>query len=78
MNQPTAGKCRYYGYAALERNRELVASHGNQCALIYNAHSPCRMEIEGDEPDLENCELHNTAREIDCRSFTILGQAPPQ
>jgi hypothetical protein len=61
--------CKFYGYTALRRNGELVATHGNQCALLYEAFAPCRMETAGETPDLEKCEMHGSARAIECKDM---------
>jgi hypothetical protein len=44
--------CRFYGYSGL--GGVLMATHGNQCALVILKHAPCRREIEC-EPVDENC-----------------------
>jgi len=62
--------CPFYGHAlfpAMTARRQdppflLFASGGNQCALITTAHSPCKMEVEGQEPDWSKCRLVNLAR----------------
>lgn len=64
--------CRFYGRHALRQVHELVDTHGNQCALIFEAHSPCRMEDAGQEPDLERCELNGSLRHEECRAFKTL------
>lgn len=47
---------------AVPESQSLVAQGGNQCALVIESYSPCRMEIAGEEPDLENCVLRGTTR----------------
>jgi hypothetical protein len=39
----------------------LVAQGGNQCGLILDSYSPCRMEMRKEQPDFERCELKDTA-----------------
>lgn len=57
--------CPYYGKSSPPGNFGIVPTGGNQCALITEAHSPCRMEIKGDAPDFEHCELKGSARQAD-------------
>lgn len=61
--------CRFYGKSNLifQRMRALHSTGGNQCALIFDAHSPCRMEIEGETPDEEVCPLAQDCFEFDQR-----------
>jgi hypothetical protein len=35
----------------------LIEQQGNECAVITTADSPCRMEIDGQEPDWRTCPL---------------------
>jgi hypothetical protein len=52
--------CRFYGkHSALGA---LVDSHGNQCALITEAFSPCRIETNGLRPDETSCALALASR----------------
>jgi hypothetical protein len=53
----------------------LIPQHGNECALITTAYAPCRMEIAGDTPDLQRCELAGSARAIDFASFDTIAAA---
>lgn len=69
-------RCPFYGYHAVKLKREgtasgyvetarpgfLVPQGGNECALITETFSPCRMEMQGLEPELEQCELGGTGR----------------
>lgn len=47
--------CRFYGMNGM--SGRLVATHGNQCGLVTNSHSPCAMEMLGDSPDENTCLL---------------------
>jgi len=47
--------CRYYGMSGAAGR--LISTHGNQCALILEAHAPCQMEIAGETPDEKTCRL---------------------
>jgi hypothetical protein len=42
--------------------RVLVTQGGNQCGLIVESYSPCRMETAGLAVDFEQCELRGTGR----------------
>ena len=49
-------KCPFYGFAyAMEM---LIDSKGNQCALVTNSHSPCRMEMSNQEICWNKCRLN--------------------
>jgi hypothetical protein len=61
--------CPFYGYAALPNRKVLVSSGGNQCALITDAHAPCRMEQDGQHPELEHCIFNGTGHAIDYAQF---------
>ena len=47
--------CRFYGHDG--QFGALIASHGNQCALVRESYSPCRMEIERRPVDETTCPL---------------------
>jgi hypothetical protein len=66
--------CKFYGKAALDRNRELVSTHGNQCALKFGVFAPCHLETAGNPPELEHCEMNGSARAIEAAAFTLLGE----
>lgn len=59
--------CPFYGHSAAQLIRTLMQTSGNRCALITEAHSPCRMEIAHQEPDLEKCEFNGSGRAIRLR-----------
>jgi hypothetical protein len=52
--------CPFYGYAMVGDIE--ISTGGNQCALIKNSHSPCRMEMEGKTPDWKICPVLETIR----------------
>ncbi len=54
--------CPFFGHSLWIRTRIIAPSHGNQCALVTNAHSPCTMETSGQRPSWEDCD-RNPARE---------------
>lgn len=49
--------CPFYARSlVLIPSPQLISNpRSNQCALITSAHSPCRMEIEGDWPHWRVC-----------------------
>ena len=47
--------CHFYGKAI--GAARLIDTHGNQCALITERHSPCQMEIANRTPDETTCPL---------------------
>ena len=55
---PDAIGCPFYGKNGMFfEHFGLVDQGGNQCGLIFNAYSPCEMEIAGVRPDREKCVL---------------------
>jgi hypothetical protein len=64
MNCPFYGRA-YFDPPHISPNHPpflLFGTHGNQCALVTASHSPCRMEIAGEEPDWKECVLVKEAR----------------
>jgi hypothetical protein len=59
--QPIQGHCgcRYYGMAhvILASTGRLVSQLGNECAVVFDAYAPCKMEIGGLYPDEQACDL---------------------
>lgn len=49
--------------------RILVTNGGNQCGLIIESFSPCRMEIAGQEIDFDQCELKGTRRAEEFKDY---------
>jgi hypothetical protein len=51
--------CTYYGHSGVIgiTPARLIASHGNQCALIRDSHAPCAMEVNGQQPDELDCPI---------------------
>lgn len=50
--------CPLYGARLMTIKGEpvfLLNRGSNQCALVMDAHSPCRMDIEGQKPDWDKC-----------------------
>jgi hypothetical protein len=53
--------CRFYGHARAAG--KLVATGGNQCALLSPNHAPCQMERSGNPIDETRCPLVRLALE---------------
>jgi hypothetical protein len=65
-------RCPFYGFSYHEHEDQIIflGSRNNQCPLSGKLHldvseeeksiSPCRMEVEGEMPDWERCNLNNT------------------
>ncbi len=53
--------CPFYGFNGMFG--PLRDSEGNQCALITESYSPCRMEMDGKEPDWNLCPIHQNSSE---------------
>ena len=49
--------CPFYGFNAMMGI--LIDQNGNQCALITDSYSPCRMEMNSETPEWENCPANN-------------------
>lgn len=47
--------CRFFGMNGMFGR--LVPTGGNQCGLITTAHSPCKMELNGNPIDESRCPL---------------------
>ena len=55
---PAACHCRYYGqsHAVLKIYGELAEQQqGNECAVVFDSFSPCKMELLGHPPDEARC-----------------------
>jgi hypothetical protein len=62
-------QCPFYGMHAIPSAAALMGSGGNQCALITDSYAPCRLEIDGRLPILEDCEFHGSGVAIDFARF---------
>jgi hypothetical protein len=54
--------CPFYGYAMFRLGSMagafpfvLIPSHGNQCALVTDSHSPCILQTNGDPVEWSVC-----------------------
>lgn len=49
--------CPFYGvsWTPLCRPFMLLGTGGNQCALMVDSHSPCKLEIDGQPVDWKAC-----------------------
>lgn len=59
---PTTVNCPFYGRALYQQNGIdrpgpflLMNTHGNQCALVRDAHSPCMLETVQHPIDWRTC-----------------------
>jgi len=59
MSPAPAPSCRYYGksHAVLKYTGRLYDQYGNECALIFDAFAPCKMEVLGHAPDETRCPI---------------------
>ena len=64
MNCPFYGRALFGTHFPRENQPPFVLfdQHGNQCAIITGSHSPCRMEIDGEEPNWKTCILVKNMR----------------
>lgn len=62
-------RCPFYGMHALPEFGTLLTQGGNQCGLIIESYSPCRMEAAGLEIDFETCEFNGTGRAAEFADF---------
>jgi len=51
--------CPFYGFSFIPKLSLMVGHPGNRCALITDAHSPCRMEVQELIPCWERCTSFN-------------------
>lgn len=49
-------RCPFYGFHLLADL--LIDSEGNQCPLIINRYSPCRMEVQNIKPNWDFCAFN--------------------
>ena len=75
MLNPT---CPYYGRHAVVDFKMLVSQGGNQCGLIFESYSPCRMEIRGEQPDFAACEFNGTGRALELARYRQVLVVPPR
>jgi hypothetical protein len=68
--------CPYYGYHAVPEFQRLASQGGNQCGLIVESYSPCRMEVDGQLPDFAQCELNGSGRAIQFATFEVIELVP--
>lgn len=61
--------CKFYGFCSFPDLKVMVTQGGNQCALISEAYSPCRMEVRGLAVEFEACELRGSARALEYDKF---------
>jgi hypothetical protein len=58
MNCPFYGRAMYQtGLIGGPRPILLLDTRGNQCAIVTTSHTPCSMEVNGEEPDWKACPL---------------------
>ena len=48
-------KCPFYGFTHLKNI--FADSYGNQCALVKNSYSPCKMEMDNQEVCWNKCKF---------------------
>jgi hypothetical protein len=69
-------QCLFYGkHAALVDSPSggvLTESGGNQCALIIESYAPCKLELAGHAPVLENCDRNGCGRAVLFATFRVL------
>ena len=47
--------CPFYGFYMQSAMGVMLDQSGNQCALITDSYSPCRMEVSRQNPDWKSC-----------------------
>lgn len=65
-------RCPFYGKHAVPLMRVLIEQGGNQCALVTSSYSPCRVEMAGGVPDLEQCELNGSKAALVASGYKTL------
>ena len=53
--------CPFYGFLSLDNS--MVDGRRNQCALMVEHSNPCYMELNGDQPNWNNCKYKTTENE---------------
>lgn len=59
VNRVNKYQCPFYGFY-LSQMRVLIDQNGNQCALVVDSYSPCKMEIKKETPSWSVCPFNNT------------------
>jgi len=52
--------CPFYGFHIAPKYNAMVDQEGNQCALMMDSYSPCKMEIQGLEPCWNICSFYSS------------------
>lgn len=56
ISNPQLPNCPFYGYSAPMGLPVMIATRGNQCALVHDAHSPCYLETSGKAIEWRFCD----------------------
>jgi hypothetical protein len=68
-------KCKFYGTVALPTARALHGLDGSAVCALLPARKQCRMEAAGRTPDLELCELNESAAAVEIDAYTYIGES---
>ena len=60
----TRPPCPFYGFIGIVGAEVLLDNNGNACGLTMS-HSPCKMEVDNQKPDWENCNHFNREGEVE-------------
>ena len=50
-------RCPFYGFRWVETTGKLIQAGNNECALEFDAHGPCVMEMAGKAVDYNGCPV---------------------
>lgn len=67
-------QCPFYGHDAIVSQGLLAATGGNQCALIVDAQTRCKLDADGLAPELDACDRNGSGRALLFATFTRAGQ----
>ena len=51
--------CPFYGFHFCPPAGTINDQQGNQCALVTDVYSPCKLEVRGRSPDFRDCPFNN-------------------
>jgi hypothetical protein len=61
-SQKPRHKCPFYGFHTSLSCNAILDQLGNQCGLETREFMPCPMEVRGETPDWNQCDLRNVSR----------------
>jgi hypothetical protein len=57
MDIAVSERCPFYGFRWQENSDSLMDQGNNECALDFDTHAPCVLELAGEPPVYERCAV---------------------